>query len=138
MISPQYVDGLEQRIKELTHERDELSEQLKTSRRDYEVMNKFREGAEAEREAMAAHIERCRDVFSGLSEYWNGCEGRAAKNAAQNAMDVACDMLEELPDTSLVRLKAEWQTEALLDPTRTLARKWNDARLQEEAEGGEG
>jgi len=64
-------------------------------------------------EALLAHVERCRDVFSGLSEYWNGCEGMAAENAAQNATDVACDMLAELPETSLHHLKAQWQAEAV-------------------------
>lgn len=84
------------------------------SREKMDYRRRWKEVCE-ERDALAAHVERCRAAFSGLSEYWNGCEGMAAEYAAQNAMDVACDMLEELPETSLDRLKAQWQTEAVVE-----------------------
>ncbi len=99
MISPQYVDGLELRIEELASELRSHKAALA--------------GLQQERDALAAHVERCRAAFSRLSEYWNGCEGMAAEYAAQNAVDVACDMLEELPETSLARLITEKQAEAL-------------------------
>lgn len=68
----------------------------------------------AERDSLMAHVEMCRETFEHLAEYWNGGEGSAAEDAAQHAMDVACDMLEESPATSLARLKAECWKEAYL------------------------
>ena len=39
------------------------------ARRDYEVMNKIREGMEQERDALAAHVERLNKVFS-IADGW--------------------------------------------------------------------
>lgn len=102
MISPQYVDGLEQRIKELTAERDELSARLKTSRRDYEVMNKLREGAEAERDAMSAHVER-----------WEEWLGSDPDDDTIDWIDEGWSIAKDAPETSLAKLKAKWQAEVL-------------------------
>lgn len=83
---------------------DELASQLKTSRRDYEVMNKFREGAEAERDALAAHVEQANlqvDAF------------RKVEGSPLYLAHLIGKWRDDSPETSLERLKAQWQAEAI-------------------------
>jgi len=86
---------------------DELSAQLKTSRRDYEVMNKFREGAEAERNALAAHVERFNEL------YRRSTEEDAGWMTNSHVVKEYAAICRDTPETSLAKRGAENQAEAL-------------------------
>ena len=84
-------DQLCQRIEELEKEKLELNEQLDIAQR--------------EREALAAHVEFCHKVMSMVE---NGPAYLVARQ--YRALRLARG---RKPETSLARLKAKWQAEAL-------------------------
>lgn len=77
---------LNEQLDIVQQERDELSEQLKTSRRDYEVMNKFREVAEAERDALAAPVVQGEPVAWQFFQDGKWHMGGYTKNHRENTV----------------------------------------------------
>jgi septal ring factor EnvC (AmiA/AmiB activator) len=94
MISPAYVDGLEQHI-----------EELKSELRSHKAAIA---GLQAERDALAAHVERLDDL--------SGRVLHECPNWPDSPQSVFLEMLAELrseaPTTSLARLKAQAKAEA--------------------------
>lgn len=118
------ADTLE-RLKEVEAERD-------VARRDYDVMYRFYLGEEERADALAAHVERMTELLergmlpSGCIEVFEYDVERAIKDT---------------PETSLARLKPQWQAEALedfasriehLDGLTTGKRMAEEARLMAE------
>ena len=98
-------------LEEVRDSRDEYRAQRDEARRAYEVMSKLREGAEQERDAMAAQNAALRTHGSRLRDHWDLKNTIGAETRRQV---IAWDELEaEPPETSLAKLKAQWQAEAL-------------------------
>lgn len=90
---------------------------------------------------LAAHVERVREASVGLHNLMT-----VAGSSAEHYLYKMFDALEERPETSLARLKAQWQADALQElynqyqgvgMIRRGALLDKAIELQEEAEGGE-
>ena len=96
--TPQAAQGVADRMKELEAQRDEAIEQ---------------------RDALLAHLERLHSALDPKILRWIDC-GMAANNRhkeawARELRNELHQALDEKPETSLTRLKAEWQAEAVVE-----------------------
>lgn len=96
------LDALRARLEQVERERD-------TARRDYEVMNKLREGAEQERDALADHLSKVPPIMSRLAST-PAYRGGPRPPAVEDYLDWAFSK----PDTSsLTRRDAKMKAEAI-------------------------
>jgi len=101
------------------------------------------EKVRAERDAMAAHVERVRSELRDRAvQAWCGCEHPACKRCRDDTETER--VLAELPTASLARLKAEWQAAAISEwAARHLGGHEQElaeiyaAEIRHQAEGGE-